>query len=137
MATNMISSGTRTVSRTLRFASTSASRNAHTMRGRPEIGWYRVPAVDNARAVAISAASSASVRPARRFFLFRLVTGQGKEDVVEARPVKLQVDDVDPGAVEVAHQARQLARPILGWRRDPSLRRIHVDLAGEVTAGDF
>ena len=51
--------------------------------------------------------------------------------------MKLQVDDVDPGAVEVAHQARQLARPILGWRRDPSLRRIHVDLAGEVTAGDF
>ena len=51
--------------------------------------------------------------------------------------MQLQVHDVDPGAVEIAHQAGQLARPILGWRRDPSLCRIDVDLAGEVTAGDL
>src|ERR1700730_15357282 len=73
----------------------------------------------------------------RHFFLFRLVAGEGEKDIVEARPVQLQVDDVDAGAVEVAHQRRQLARPVFGRRRDPPLGRIHGDVAGEVTAGDL
>src|SRR5260370_3321294 len=63
------------------------------------------------------------------------MTGQGEEDVVEAWPVKLQVDDVDPGAVEFTHEGRQLTRPVFGGRRDPSLRAIHSHLGGEMAAG--
>src|ERR1700730_11876354 len=71
------------------------------------------------------------------FLLLRLVTGQGEEDVVEARPVKLQGDDGYARGVEIADPHGELAGSIVRGSGYPSLGRIDGHVVGQMMTRDI